>query len=127
MWRQTNHLGPYTLTRLLEGKLAASKGRVVMVASIMHRTTRLKDPRVFLTDWRAGFYDSTKLANVLCGYELQRRLGPHGVQVRATAGRVGLEGRSGQAGGVVGSRVEVEEVHQIEGPAREQRAVRGGH
>ena len=43
---QTNYLGPYTLTRLLEKKLAASKARVVTVASITHRTVRIKDAEV---------------------------------------------------------------------------------
>mmetsp|Transcript_24448 Transcript_24448/g.53399 ORF Transcript_24448/g.53399 Transcript_24448/m.53399 type:complete len:355 (+) Transcript_24448:113-1177(+) len=77
---QTNHLGPYTLTRLLERKLVASKARVVTVASVLHRTTRIKDAKGLLTDWRQGYYEHTKLANVLFGYELQRRLGNHGVQ-----------------------------------------------
>lgn len=76
---QTNHLGPYTLTRLLEKKLVASKARVVCVASVKHRESRMSDARTFLTDWRGGFYEHTKLANVLFAYELQRRLGPLGV------------------------------------------------
>ncbi|PNW72029.1 hypothetical protein CHLRE_16g685400v5 [Chlamydomonas reinhardtii] len=76
---QTNHLGPYTLTRLLEKKLVASKARVVTVASVTHRTTVMKDAKAFLTDWRSGYYQHSKLANVLFAYELQRRLGNHGV------------------------------------------------
>lgn len=39
---QVNHLGPYTLTRLLEAKLVASKARVVMVVSVTHRITTIK-------------------------------------------------------------------------------------
>ncbi|KAF5827890.1 hypothetical protein DUNSADRAFT_18581 [Dunaliella salina] len=76
---QTNYLGPYTLTRLLEKKLVSSKARVVTVASITHRTARIKDPKAFLTEWRSGFYEHSKLANVLFAYELQRRLGLHGL------------------------------------------------
>uniref|UniRef100_A0A7S0RWZ8 Uncharacterized protein n=1 Tax=Chlamydomonas leiostraca TaxID=1034604 RepID=A0A7S0RWZ8_9CHLO len=76
---QTNYLGPYTLTRLLEKKLVASKARIVTVASIKHRETRIKDAKAFLTDWRSGYYEHSKLANVLMAYELQRRLGPLGV------------------------------------------------
>ena len=37
-------------------------------------------PQALLTDWRSGYYENTKHANVLFGYELQRRLGPLGVQ-----------------------------------------------
>lgn len=77
---QTNHLGPYTLTRLLEKKLVESKARVVTVASVTHRMVTIKDAVAFLTDWRSGYYENTKLANVLFGYELQRRLGDKGVQ-----------------------------------------------
>eukprot|EP00798_Chlamydomonas_sp_ICE-L_P023280 gene23280-30513_t len=77
---QTNHLGPYTLTRLLEKKLVSSKARVVTVASVTHRTTLVKDAKAFLTDWRCGYYQQTKLANVYFGYELQRQLGAKGVQ-----------------------------------------------
>ncbi|KAL6750425.1 hypothetical protein V8C86DRAFT_2813036 [Haematococcus lacustris] len=76
---QTNFLGPYTLTRLLEKKLVSSKARIVTVASIKHREVRIKDARAFLTDWRCGYYEHTKLANVYMAYELQRRLGLLGV------------------------------------------------
>lgn len=76
---QTNYLGPYTLTRLLEKKLVASKARVVTVASVLHRMASIKDVQAFLTDFRSGLYQHTKLANVFFAYELQRRLGPAGV------------------------------------------------
>jgi hypothetical protein len=39
---QINHLGPYTLTRLLEAKLAASAARVVFVSSIVHRFAAIR-------------------------------------------------------------------------------------
>ncbi len=35
-------------------QLVRSKARVVTVASIKHRTVKIKDARAFLTDWRAG-------------------------------------------------------------------------
>jgi hypothetical protein len=44
----------------------------VTVSSITHRTVRIRDARAFLTDWRAGYYEYTKLANVYFAYELQR-------------------------------------------------------
>lgn len=37
--------------------------------------TTIKDAKAFLTEWRSGYYEHTKLANVLFAYELQRRLG----------------------------------------------------
>ena len=40
----------------------------------------MNTPQALLTDWRGGFYANTKHANVLFGYELQRRLGARGVQ-----------------------------------------------
>jgi hypothetical protein len=41
--------------------------------------TKMRDPRLFLTDFKAGFYQHAKLANVYCAFEGQRRLGPLGV------------------------------------------------
>lgn len=35
-------------------QLVAGKARVVTVASIQHRTVRIKDAKAFLTDWRSG-------------------------------------------------------------------------
>ena len=82
---QVNYLGPYHLTRLLEGQLASSApSRVVSVSSIMHRSGHVdSDPESFLKDWNKGSqYSNTKLGNVLFAYEAQRRLGPKGIQVR---------------------------------------------
>ncbi|MEW5310781.1 MAG: hypothetical protein WDW38_002545 [Sanguina aurantia] len=76
---QTNHLGAYKLTRLLEKKLVASKARIVTVSSVTHRIVTIRDVKAFLKEWRSGFYFNTKLANVLFAYELQRRLGARGV------------------------------------------------
>lgn len=41
--------------------------------------TKLRDARAFLTDFKAGFYQHAKLANVYTAFEGQRRLGPLGV------------------------------------------------
>ncbi|WIA35876.1 hypothetical protein OEZ86_004259 [Tetradesmus obliquus] len=79
MLAQINHLGPYTLTRLLEAKLAASRARVVFVSSIVHRFAAIRDVHAFLTDWQVGRYEHTKLANLYTAFEMQRRLGAQGV------------------------------------------------
>lgn len=80
MLTQVNHLGPYTLTRLLEGKLVANKARVVNVTSVTHRITTIKDAKALFDDWKGGFYQHNKLANVYTAFELQRRLGARGLQ-----------------------------------------------
>lgn len=45
---QTNHLGAYKLTRLLEKKLVASKARIVTVSSVTHRIVTIRDVTAFL-------------------------------------------------------------------------------
>ncbi len=72
-----NHLAPFLLTRLLLDRLEQSTpARVIMVASNAHATGRidfddLQGERAY-SGSRA--YDQSKLANVLFGYELARRL-----------------------------------------------------
>ena len=82
MCLQVNYHGPYTLTRLLEPVLIASKpSRVVNLASVEHRNGFIKDIRKLMFDAKKFLYSQTKLGNVLLTYEHQRRLGAHGVQV----------------------------------------------
>lgn len=79
---QVNYLGPYALTRELEETLQRSApARVVNVSSVTHRYGWIGDPTTFLSSWRPGsYYPSTKLANALFAFELQRRLGAAGIQ-----------------------------------------------
>jgi NAD(P)-dependent dehydrogenase (short-subunit alcohol dehydrogenase family) len=82
----TNHLGPFALTGLLLGRLAAG-ARIVTVSSISHldgvmdfgdlQSERHYDPE------RA--YEQSKLANLLFTYELDRRLRAAGAKVMALA------------------------------------------
>lgn len=88
---QVNYLGGYTLTRLMEKKLVAGKARVVHVASVTHRITRIRNVRDFFTDFKQGLYHHAKLGTVMFSYELQRRLGDRGLQsVVADPGKVRL-------------------------------------
>ena len=82
----TNHLGHYALTGLLLDRLLAAKGpRVVNVSSNAHKAGKIDFDNL---DASAGYskigaYCQSKLANLLFGRELQRRLteGGHDVVV----------------------------------------------
>jgi len=74
---QVNHLAPYLLTRLLEDRLAAARGRVVSTSS---QAGAARGARIDLDDldlergYRAmRAYQASKLANVLFFRELHRR------------------------------------------------------
>jgi len=82
---QTNYLGPYQLTRLLEdvlAKTAAAHGsaRIVNVSSITHRLAFIPKVEDFLRVFKRGQYAHTKLANVLFTYEAQRRYAALGIE-----------------------------------------------
>ncbi len=79
-----NHLGPFLLTRLLEGRLRQSApARVVNVSSQAHRSARGVDFSVLreATRSRSGLpeYGVSKLCNVLFTRELARRWAGSGV------------------------------------------------
>ncbi len=105
----TNHLGPFLLTGLLLDQLVASgNGRVVALASNAHkiaRTVPLTDPSVLegrYSKWWS--YGSSKLANLMFTFELDRRLTSAGLPVTATAAHPGytrteLVGKTGGFGG----------------------------
>ncbi|MCS4229423.1 NADP-dependent 3-hydroxy acid dehydrogenase YdfG [Stenotrophomonas maltophilia] len=72
-----NHLGPFALTSLLLPKLAETRGaRVVITSSIAHFKGRMEwdDLNAEAGYRRAARYRSSKLANALHLFELDRRL-----------------------------------------------------
>jgi retinol dehydrogenase-12 len=77
-----NHLAPFLLTNLLLDRLKASApARIVNVASMAHRGTRL-DPATMThpADWTPlSAYGRSKLANILFTRALARRLDPTAV------------------------------------------------
>jgi len=89
----TNHLGHFALTgRLLPALLAAGESRVVTVSSLVHwsaLTVPLTgEPEAGYHPQRA--YASSKLANLLFAFELQRRAEVQGVPLTSTAAHPGV-------------------------------------
>ncbi|MFS8097130.1 SDR family NAD(P)-dependent oxidoreductase [Lentzea alba] len=85
----TNHLGHFVLTGLLLPLLAkGDEPRVVTVSSYMYRYGKFGDRSKRYSHTRA--YADSKLANVLFGLELQRRLGAEGSPVRSFLAHPGM-------------------------------------
>ena len=102
----TNHFGPFLLTGLLLPQLVASKaGTVVAVSSQFHRATRtapLGEPHEERRYSRWRTYASTKLANLLFTYELDRRARRAALPVKAVAAHPGFAGTHLAANGQYG-------------------------
>jgi NAD(P)-dependent dehydrogenase (short-subunit alcohol dehydrogenase family) len=91
----TNHLGPFALTGLLIDRV---DGRVVTVSSGLHLLGRIHDDLNWehrrYQRWLA--YAQSKLANLLFGYELQRRLSAAGRRTISVATHPGVSATEGQ-------------------------------
>jgi NAD(P)-dependent dehydrogenase (short-subunit alcohol dehydrogenase family) len=88
-----NHLGHFALTALLFDKLRAGRdARVVTVTSRLHHRGRIHfdDLHGEHKYSRAGFYAQSKLANVVFGLELSRRLRAAAVPVRSVLAHPGF-------------------------------------
>lgn len=88
-----NHLGHFALTALLLEKLAQGKdARVVTVTSLRHKKGRMHfdDLHGEHKYSRTGFYAQSKLANVVFGLELHRRLRAAGIDVASVLAHPGV-------------------------------------
>ncbi|MFG3697610.1 oxidoreductase [Micromonospora sp. NPDC047620] len=100
-----NHLGHFALTGLLLDLLTAGRDpRVVTVSSINHRQGRLRFDD--LTGERRyspmGFYNQSKLANAIFGWELHRRLTAAASPVRSVLAHPGYTATNLQSSAPVG-------------------------
>ena len=98
----TNHLGHFALTGLLLDRLVATpRARVVTTSSTAHKIGKLRfddlQSKRSYNKWRA--YGQSKLANLLFGYELQRRLAATGHHTMSVACHPGYAATNLQAAG----------------------------
>lgn len=88
-----NHLGHFALTALLfEDLLRGKDPRVVTVSSRAHMNGRMHfdDLHGEHSYSRSGYYAQSKLANVVFGLELHRRLRANGVPIRSVLAHPGV-------------------------------------
>lgn len=98
----TNHLGHFRLNSQLFPHLEASAARIVPVSSIAHRMYRIQFEDL---QFEKGYnptdsYAQSKLANLLYGFELQRRLSARGSKVVSIPCHPGYSATNLQSAGV---------------------------
>lgn len=99
----TNHLGHFRLNALLFDRIEASSGRIVPVSSIAHKFGAIGLDDLMFTERRydpTTAYGQSKLANIMYGFELQRRLAERGSSVVAIPTHPGYAATNLQSAGV---------------------------
>ncbi|GAA3023828.1 oxidoreductase [Actinokineospora globicatena] len=100
-----NHLGHFALTaRLLDVLSQGADPRVVTVTSFLHRRGRIHfdDLHGEHKYSRTGYYSQSKLANVVFGLELHRRLRQNGVPITSALAHPGYAATNLQSAGPTG-------------------------
>ena len=101
----TNHLGHFLLNHLTFDLVAARSGRIVPVSSIAHRSApgiNFDDP-MFTSDYSpTKAYSQSKLANLMYGLELARRLEAADSNVIAASAHPGYSATNLQSTGPTG-------------------------
>ncbi len=101
----TNHLGHFLLNNLVFGLVTARAGRIVPVSSIAHlRATGIDfdDPMLVSSYTPSKAYAQSKLANLMYGLELARRLEAAGSPVRSVSAHPGYSATNLQTTGPTG-------------------------
>jgi len=103
----TNHLGHFLLNQLIFDLVAARSGRIVVVSSIVHHRARgidFDDPMLTRRYSPERAYFQSKLANLMYGLELARRLAAAGSPVICTGAHPGYSDTNLQSTGPTGVR-----------------------
>lgn len=101
----TNHLGHFLLDHLLFDLVAARSGRIVAVSSVAHRGASqidFDDPMLTNSYSPTKAYSQSKLANLVFGIELARRLDAAGSSVISVASHPGYSNTNLQSSGPTG-------------------------
>lgn len=98
----TNHLGHFRLNSALMPLLEEAAGRIVPVASIVHKLGRMNwDDLMFTKNYDPSrVYGQSKLANLMYGIALQRRLANRGSTVTTVIAHPGYSDTTLQSTGV---------------------------
>lgn len=101
----TNHLGHFLLNYLIFDQIVAANGRVVPVASIAHKVSsgiQFDDPMFGQKYNATKAYAQSKLANLMYGLELARRLEAAGSSVMSVIAHPGYSDTNLQSTGPTG-------------------------
>ncbi len=101
----TNHLGHFMLNSLIFDLITARSGRIVPVSSIAHRATpkiQFDDPMFTKNYSPTRAYGQSKLANIMYGLELARRLDAAGSEVISVTAHPGYSNTNLQSTGPTG-------------------------
>ncbi len=102
----TNHLGHFYMNHLLFDLVSARSGRIVPVSSIAHKPpAKLHFDNVMMTGnySSTGAYQQSKLANLVYGLELHRRLQAAGSSVASVSCHPGYSATNLQSTGPTGA------------------------
>ena len=101
----TNHLGHFYMNHLLFDLVTARSGRIVAVSSIAHKPpAKLNFDNIMLTGeyWPLKAYQQSKLANIVYGLDLHRRLEAAGSDVASISCHPGYSATNLQSTGPTG-------------------------
>jgi NAD(P)-dependent dehydrogenase (short-subunit alcohol dehydrogenase family) len=121
----TNHLGHFMLNHLIFDLVAARSGRIVPVSSLAHRQANginFDDP-MFTDDYSpTKAYGHSKLANLMYGLELARRLEAAGSSVISVTAHPGYSATNLQSSGPTGF---LQMLYKVSNPLMAQSAAAG--